>query len=552
MSSRFAIHAAAPSSLRRPLLWLTMLLAFTGLALPARAQLDSGSIAGVVTDPAGKVVEGAHILATETTTGTTYSAVSSSAGYYVIPSLRTGVYEVKVSGQGFRTAVYSGVTVSIGVRTAQDAALTVGSATETVNVNASALALETQTSEVDDTISPVQVADLPLQVSGTLRSLSSLEFLVPGAVGPGTSSGGSGFQMAKINGGQEEGTDYLVDGITTNRMENGSGSFDILAPSIEAVSEFHIDLSGLPANLGRTTGGLANFNSRSGTNGYHGAIFDFYKNAAFDGNNWFNNGYLAETPESNAAVRNSLQRPPDTKNDYGASLGGPIRIPHLYDGRSKSFFFFGWEQLHYHTGSAVTSLIPTPAELGSNGQYFDFTSTLGGVIPGASDACNSVLYYGEIFDPTTEKTVNGQACRTPFMVNGQMNEISTSRESQVAKAVLQFMPKPNLTGGTNNYVYDTVDQHDETVYSLRLDQNLTASHKIWGFYSSRENTDLGNGLNLPAPINSAGGGVNNQLGKLFRLGWDWSMSANLINSLTIGTNRSNNYNLSRAANMNAN
>ena len=231
MSSPLAIHSAAPSPFTRPLLWLAMLLALTGLAMPARAQLDTGSIAGVVTDPSGKVVEGAHILATGATTGTTYSAVSSSAGYYVIPSLRTGVYEVKVSVQGFRTAVYSGVTVSIGVRTAQDAALTVGSATETVNVNASALALETQTSEVDDTISSVQVADLPLQVSGTLRSLTSMEFLVPGTVGPGTSSGGSGFQMTKINGGQEEGTDYLVDGITTNRMENGSGCFDILTPS---------------------------------------------------------------------------------------------------------------------------------------------------------------------------------------------------------------------------------------------------------------------------------------------------------------------------------
>ncbi|MGA8110788.1 MAG: TonB-dependent receptor, partial [Acidobacteriaceae bacterium] len=519
--------------------------------MPARAQLDTGSIAGVVSDPSGKVVQGAHITATETATGTIYSTVSSSSGYYVFPSLRTGVYEVRVSSSGFRTAVYSGVIVSIGVRTAQDAALAVGSTSETVNVNAAALALETQSSEVDASITPEQVQDLPLQVSGTLRSLSSLEFLVPGAVGPGTSSGGAGStQMAKITGGQEEGTDYLVDGITTNRMENGSGSFDILAPSVEAVSEFHIDLSGLPANLGRTTGGLANFNSRSGTNQYHGAVFDFYKNAALDGNNWFNNGYLAETPESNAAVRNSLQRSPDTKNDYGVSLGGPILIPHLYNGRDKSFFFFAWEQLHYHTGSAVTSLIPTPAELGSNGQYFDFSSTLGAQIPGASDGCNTALYYGEIFDPTTETTANGPACRTPFLVNGKMNEIPISRESKVAKAVLQFMPQPNLSGaGTNNYVYDTVDQHDETVYSLRIDQNLTASHKIWGFYSSRENTDLGNGLNLPAPISSAGGGVVNQLGKLFRFGWDWTLSPNLINSLTLGTNRSNNFNVSRAANM---
>src|SRR6202044_1259169 len=373
-----------------------------------------------------------------------------------------------------------------------------------------------------------QVADLPLQVSGNLRSLSTLEFLVPGTVGPGTSSGGSGFQMTKINGGQEEGTDYLVDGITTNRMGNGSGSFDIVAPSIEAVNEFHIDLSGLPAALGRTTGGLANFNTKSGANQYHGAVFDFYKNAALDANNWFNNGYLAETPESNVAVRDSLQRPADTKNDYGVSLGGPIRIPHIYNGRDKSFFFFGWEQLRYNTGSAVTSLIPTPAELGSNGQYFDFTSALGSVIPGGSDGCNSTLYYGEIFDPTTETNVGGSSCRTPLTYNGNLNEIPLSRESNVAKAVLQYLPKPNLSGtGTNNYVYDTSDTIAQTVYSLRIDQNLTAAHRIWGFYSSRENTDQGNGLNLPPPINSAGGGAVNQLGKLFRLGWDWILTPHM-------------------------
>ncbi|GGA73560.1 hypothetical protein GCM10011507_26430 [Edaphobacter acidisoli] len=549
--SEFATRAfAARRTVRRPTIWLVLLLAFAALATPVRAQLDTGGIAGVVTDPDGKVVQSAQITATENATGTTYSATSSSAGYYVFPSLHTGIYKVTVSAPGFRTVVYNGVRVSIGARTAQDAVLTVGSTTESVSVSAAALTLETQTSEIDDTISPEQVQYLPLQVSGTLRSLSTLEFLVPGAVGPGTSSGGSGFQMTKINGGQEEGTDYLIDGITTNRMENGSGSFDIVAPSVEAVSEFHIDLSGLPANLGNTTGGLANYNSKSGSNQYHGAVFNFYKNAALDGNNWFNNGYLAETPLSNTAVRKSLQRPPDTKNDYGVSLGGPVRIPRLYNGTDKSFFFFGWEQLHYSTGSSVTSLIPTPTELGSNGQYFDFSSTLGGVIPGASDACNSVLYYGEIFDPTTEKTVNGQACRMPFSVNGQLNTIPMTRESEVAKAVLQYLPTPNLSGGTNNYVYDTQDQHNETVYSLRLDQNLTASHKIWGLYSSRQNTDMGNGLNLPAPINSAGGGVTNQLGKLFRLGWDWTISPNLINSMTFGTNRSNNYNLSRAANMN--
>ena len=524
-------------------IWTTFAALLFGAWLPARAQLDTGSISGAVTDPLGKLVQGAHVTAREAATGTTYSTVSSSTGYYEFPSVRTGTYEVNVSVAGFKNAVYSGIAVTVGSSISQDVSLAVGSATEVVNVTGGGVTLEKETSEIDAIIAPEQVADLPLQVSGNLRSLSTLEFLVPGTVGPGTSSGGSGFQMTKINGGQEEGTDYLVDGITTNRQENGSGSFDIVAPSIEAVNEFHVSLSGLPAELGRTTGGLANFNTKSGGNSYHGAVFDIYKNSALDANNWFNNGYLATTPGTDPAARDLLQRSPDTKNDFGGSLGGPISIPHLYNGKDRTFFFFGWEQLRYSTGAAITSIIPTPAELGSNGQYFDFSSFLGGQIPGASDACNTKLYFGEIFDPAHE---TNQCRNTPFA----NNQIPIGRESQVAKAVLKYMPTPNLSGGTNNYVYDTLDSLAQTVYSFRIDQNLGANHKVWGFFSSRQNTDQGNGLNLPEPLTSGGGGQANQLGKLFRFGWDWIAKPNLVNSLTFGTNRSNNFNQSRAVNLN--
>lgn len=555
MIPRTTFICAMADTLRRPLrltraslgVCLTLSVMFLVFAAPARAQLDTGTISGVVLDPAGSVVQGASITATASATGATYSTISSSTGYYVFPSVRSGTYDVKVSSTGFKTALYSGVIVSVGASTARDVSLTVGSASENVTVTAGTVSLEKDTSEIDASITPAQVQDLPLAVSGNLRSLTSMEFLVPGTVGPGTSSGGSGFQMSKINGGQEEGTDYLVDGITTNRMENGSGSVDILTPSVDAVNEFHVDLSGLPAELGRTTGGIANFNTKGGTNNYHGVLYDFYKNSALDANNWFNNGYLATATDP--AVRASLQRSPDTKNDFGGTLGGPIRIPHLYNGQDKSFFFFSWEQLRYNTGTAVTSLIPTPEELGSNGQYFDFTSVLGGQIPGASDGCNTALYYGEIFDPNTATTVNGAECRTPLTYNGNLNQIPIGRQSQVATNVLKYLPAPNLTGGTNNYVYDTHDSLAQTVYSFRIDQNLGAKHKLWGFFSSRENTDQGNGLNLPPPINSAGGGAVNQLAKLSRVGWDWILSPRMINSLTFGTNRSNNYNKSRAAGM---
>lgn len=521
-------------------------------ALPAIAQLDTGSIRGTITDPTGGVVRSAAVTATEAATGTSYSTVSSSTGYYVFPSVRTGTYEVRVSAENFKTALISGVIVAIGVSTGRDIALSVGSTKEVVTVTAGTASLETETSDIDDSIQPEQVLDLPLAVTGTLRSITSMEFLVPGTVGPGTSPGGSAFQMTKIAGSQDEGTDYLVDGITTNRQENGSGSVDIITPSLDAVNEFHVELSGLPAELGRTTGGIANYKTKSGANAYHGSVYDFYKNAALDGNNWFNNGYLATTTDP--AARAALERPPDTKNDYGITFGGPLSIPHLYDGHGKTFFFFSWEQLLYHTGAAPTSLLPTPAELGSDGQYFDFSSTLGGQIPGASDPCNTTLYYGEIFDPNTETTVGGVSCRTPFMdSNGVLNKIPIGRESQVATAVLQYLPSPNLSGtGPNNFVYSTSDGISQSVYSFRIDQNIGNNHKIWGFFSSRENADHGNGANLPPPLTSAGGGQVDQLAKLTRVGWDWILSPRIVNSLTFGANRSNNYNKSQAVDMGKN
>jgi hypothetical protein len=517
---------------------------FTGTAV--WAQLDTGSISGTIVDPEGKVVAGAAVSISAEATGANYSTTSSSTGFYTFPSVRTGVYQMRITASGFKSALYSNVIVSVGSSTSRDVQLAVGTASENVTVIAGTVSLEKETSDINATITPTQVAELPLAV-GALRSITSMEFLVPGAVGPGTSSGGAGYQMTKINGGQEEGTDYLVDGITTNRMQNGSGSVDILTPSPDAINEFHISLSGLPAELGRTTGGLANYNTKGGTNEFHGTVFDIYKNSALDANNWFNNGYLATATDP--SVRASLQRSADTKNNYGLTLGGPVRIPHLYNGKDRTFFFFDWEQLSYHLGSAVTSLIPTPSQLGSDGMYMDFSSTLGAQIPGAT-ACDGVtpLYYGEIFDPQYESN----NCRVvPFKgADGVLNKIPVARESSVAKAVLQYMPKPNLTGaGTNNYVYDTTDSITQTVYSFRIDQNLGVAHKVWGFFSSRENTDQGNGLNLPPPINSTGGGNVDQLGKLFRMGWDWIVTPTVVNSLTFGTNRSNNYNKSRAANM---
>jgi hypothetical protein len=536
-----------------------MLIASTTTVL---AQLDTGSISGTIIDPTGAVVHGAKIEATETATNTNYSTVSSNAGYYVLPSVRTGVYQIKVSAAGFKTEVLTGVIVAVGASSAHDFHLNVGSASESVGVTAGTESLETESSDVDVSVQPDQVRDLPLPISGGFRSLSVLEFLAPGVVGYGQAGATN---TVKINGGQEAGTDQLIDGITTNRQQNGSASFEIMAPSIEAVNEFHITLSGLPAELGRTTGGLANYNTKGGTNSYHGSMYDFFKNAALDANNWFNNAYIAQNGNTATAQR-EYKRPADTQNDYGFNLGGPVRVPHFYNGHDKTFFFFNWEQFRHDYGGAITSLLPTPAELGSGGQYFDFSSLLGSTPLGTSP-CGEVVYPGEIMDPQYDNTTApcryagfGQSVSGTsgnYHVSGApTNKIPISRASTVAKNIVNTYLMPLALQETNtssayNYTYNSVGVVNQTAYSFRIDQNLGADHKIWGFFSSRENTDSGGNSNMPPPIQTCCGTVN-QLGKIIRLGWDWTMTPTMVNTLTFGGNRSNNINKSKASQLGTN
>jgi hypothetical protein len=533
-----------------------------GWARPSMAQLDTGSISGVVTDSAGKVLAGAAITAKESATGTAYSTVSSSTGYYVFPSVRTGSYEVAVHAPGFKADAYTGVVVTVGASTARDITLAVGSNTETITVESGSQTLQSESSDVGVAIQPEQVEELPLTAGG-FRSLETLVYLAPGVAGFGQSSS---TDSIKINGGQEAGTDFLIDGITTNRAENGSGSFGIVSPSVDAVSEFHVTLSGLPAELGRTTGGVSNFNTRGGTNDYHGSVYDIFKNAALDANTWFNNYDMAQQGNT-AQAKAEFKRGADTKIDLGVNLGGPIRIPHVYNGKNKSFFFFNWEQWRQNYGGPVNSLLPTPAQLGSDGTDFDFSSLLGSTPLGVSP-CGETVYPGEIMDPQYDNT-GSKPCRYAgfgqtvtgapgaYVVTGSpTNKIPIGRVSTVANNIINkfLMPlaQEEVSGSTTyNYTQRSMGTIANTAYSIRIDQNLGAKNKIWGFFSSRENTDSGGNSDLPVPFQTCCSTVD-QLGKFTRAGWEWIVTPTMVNSLTFGGNRSNNINKSKASQMGTN
>jgi Carboxypeptidase regulatory-like domain len=518
---------------------LTLLAAV--LFSAAVAQTNQGSIAGVVTDPSGAVVPNAKITAKDTSRGTTYETVSSSAGTYRFSNLNIGTYDVTASAAGFKTTTLTGVPVQVATTAALDIHFQTGTVTENVTVNADIPTVQTESSDIGTVVSTKQVLDLPLPLGSTVQAMRSPEafaFLSPGVVGPGSDSGNGGTFESKITGGQNYATEVLLDGASTTRSENGS-SFDETAPSVEALGEFKVLTSTLPAEFGRTTGGIETFNTKSGTNNYHGNVYELFRNTALDANVWGNDYCLQHNdPLICGQPRSTYATPLDRQNDYGLTMGGPVRIPHIYDGRSKTFFFFSWEQYRQTAGGVSTSTVPTNAM--RNG---DFSALLG---PGLVDAANGnspiinpctgqQILQGQIFDPSTTRVVNGITCRDPYPGN------MLTPSSTVGQNILSYYPTTPSTAITNNYNYSYNFPIEDTTTTFRIDQNISQQSKAYFTYSSRENTRTST---TPVWNTPSGLGRNQFFGTHYiRFGYDYTISPTMLNHLNVGYNRTNSKNV---------
>ena len=524
------------------ILWCIGCLALvTGL----HAQTVFGSLAGTVTDPSGASVGGAKVHVAGVGSGTKLDFTTSSSGAFRFSELPIGAYNVTVTAPGFQTGQFNGIQINLQVTTSLVATLKVGTTTETVTVNESALSLQTETSDITGSITDQQYNDLPLALGGVgaLRSPEAFIFLLPGNTGPGTANSNNGIFFAKIAGGQDYGSEVLIDGLSQQRSENGS-SFDEEAPSVDALRELTVTDAVPPAEYNRTTGGFENFATKSGTNAYHGQVYDLFRNTALDANLWFNGGNGAQacsgTNDTPACLK-GFSTPVDRKNDYGVTFGGPVRIPKLYNGRDKLFFFFAWENLKYTVGANVTSTVPTTAELGGD---FSSPSIL---IPGTNegtDPCDgSIIQQGEIFDPATQRTVQTATgpvtCRTAF----PGNKIPMSRFSPAAVKLLSYYPTvSNPNDVVSNYQFSSQSPIQNTTMTIRIDSNITQNHHVWSSYSSRDNNRIsGTPQVLPYPIDPSTWRQNFTT-HFWRAGWDWTIRPNLLNNLIIGTNRSNSAN----------
>src|SRR5262249_3398400 len=297
------------------------------IALTALAQSDRGTITGAVSDPAGAVVAGAPIQAKNIQTGVLYEGATSTTGNYTIVKLPVAAYEVSVAVPGFKKYTRAGLDVQVAQTLRVDITLEVGSSSESVTVTEAAPLLKTESGELSHTVNLNQITELPLfTVTGGIRNPYQVLNLIPGTYAPG----GSG--NIRVNGSPANSSAYRVEG---QDASNGTlPSFPTQnQPGVDAIQEVAVQTSNFAAEYGQVGGGFLNITMRSGTNQFHGSAYDYFANE------FLNAGqpYTDDGTGHNIRARNR-------RNDWGFTIGGPIWIPKVYNGRDKTFFFVSWEQ----------------------------------------------------------------------------------------------------------------------------------------------------------------------------------------------------------------
>jgi hypothetical protein len=328
------------------------------VCLPVPAQTTSASLSGTVLDPAGSAVPDATVNATSTDTSVNYGTKTNAEGIYVLPALPAGAYRVTVAKPGFKQTILTGLQLHTQDTVSRNFHLEVGGASESVTVNGSGIEINTQDATVGTIVGREFVENVPLNG----RTLQSLLTLVPGvATVPG--SGQVGYQgEITVDGQRTESNYFTVDGVSANSgakidNETGGAGYSGAIPgmtingttqsmvSLDDLEEFRAATSTYSADQGRTPGGQFAFTTRGGTNDWHGALSEYFRNDDLDSNNWFN-GYCNPITDGNACVGFvPFPKGAEKQNDFGGTLGGPVRIPHLYNGKDRTFFFVSYEGL---------------------------------------------------------------------------------------------------------------------------------------------------------------------------------------------------------------
>jgi len=430
-------------------IWLNaaVFLLATGLCTHLLAQ--SASISGQVLNSGGAAVPGAALTLLNTDTQVTLKTVSDASGVFMMPPLASGRYQVTVTADGYSTWGESGIVLETGEKYELNPVLKVGSLSQSVTVTATEPELKMEDSDRSTVTEPVLVENIPLDVRNPLQEVN----FTAGVTQSNSLTAGTNATTQSttntfyISGTKEGESDILIDGATNtiNYDTHAAGGI----PGLDAVREFRIYTQAYSPEFGHTGGGIESFTIRSGTNDLHGGAWEYFRSDVFDAN-----GYNADAA---GQAKPSFQR-----NQFGGQIGGPVVIPGLYHGRSKTFFFFSYEELlDSSPGAGFTTTVPTALERNGN-----FSQTL--------NANGSPLV---IYDPST---LNAAGQRLPF----PGNIIPASRFNSVGQALLALYPLPNRPGvggsDENNFFSDAPSTDRNYSYDIRIDHKFSEKQSIFG------------------------------------------------------------------------
>ncbi len=414
---------------------------------PAYAQVTGATVSGTVTDASGGVVAGASVSFKDTATSITRDVTTDTAGLYAVPNLVPGNYEVRVSAKGFSTAVQSNILLSVGQQLQLNFSLKVGETSTTVEVTEAPPQIDLTSSALSGQVESETVRELPLNG----RDWTSLAVLQPGVkqietqMSYSTSARGNrgfGGEMT-ISGQRSTFNNYRIDGITVNDYAMAApGNVIGVVLGVDAIQEFQVLTGGFPAEYGRATGGVVNAISRSGTNQFHGAVYEFLRNDVLDANDYFTKN------ATNPLTGQAFSIPPFHRNQFGASAGGPII-------KDKLFVFADYEGLRQSKG------IPTSTTVFS------------------SDARQGIMAGG-----TALNQIAGSSCTTNGNPGTYISSASTICMANYSQALLALWPLPNgpVSGDKGKFVNDGIQRVPEDFGTIRLDYKIGTNDTLFGTF----------------------------------------------------------------------
>jgi len=467
-----------------------ILLLLAVCVLAAFAQTDRGAITGTVSDPGGAVVPNAPIEVKNTETGAVYQVATSDTGNYTLAQMPIGTYELTITVPGFKKFVRQNITVQATQTTRIDATLEVGAATESVTVSAETSLLKTESGDVSTNVTGDRLVNLGVLPIGNgfssshgVRNPMAVSMLTPGTYFD------PNLQL-RVNGAPSNTEAVRIEG---QDVTNGVVTFSQAQtqPSVEALQELAVQSSNYSAEFGQAGSGVFNYTVKSGTNQFHGSLYDYNSNEAY-----------------NASRAFLHDRPKQRRDDMGGTLGGPVWIPKVYNGRDRTFFFFGYEM--FREVGKISNQFPTvPTDAYRSGNFA--TALSGRTITGNPvDSSGQPARDGQIFDPLLQSfDAQGRRIRQPFVGN----QIPLNRFDPSAIKLLSLIPRPEGPTAANlvnnfNRPFDT--DRRTPIPALKIDHSLSSKMKVSYYWSTTETavqycTPLCGSDGLPDPITATRG-----------------------------------------------